>query len=129
MWHHCHCLNSLLFSILLCFELSTSGIVLINISDIIKMFFFNFRMKNWRNDCYQNVIRLYVIFIFELNVTEVWFILIENLSLVKKEKHFIGNPCQFFFQEKGADPARLSDLKGFETQKPLLFGKNLDRHP
>ena len=22
-----------------------------------------------------------------------------------------------------------SDPKGFETQKPLLFGKNLDRHP
>ena len=38
-----------------------------------------------------------------------------------------GTPVNFFL-EKGADPPIDSDLKGFESLKPLLFGKNLDGH-
>ena len=51
-----------------------------------------------------------------------------HLYFIKKEKNLYREPLSIFFFEKGADLPIDSDLKGFESLKPLLFGKNLDGH-
>ena len=62
--------------------------------------------------------------------------LVQILILIETQKAW--KPLHFIVNERkmGTDSLNVSanididsDPKGFETQKPLLFGKNLDRHP
>ena len=65
-----------------------------------------FRLKDGRHECYQNVLRLYVISIFELNVMKSWSLIHFNtkisrfVSCNKGKTFYMGNPCQFFFRKR-----------------------------